>query len=86
MGTMSCTTTFIVAALYVVACVVALVGIATTASVYFKDNSDGTLTIENRLTIGCRLPEGPWGAAGPILIASSVILGMCGNLIWLLSG
>jgi hypothetical protein len=87
---MSCTATFIVAALYVLACILALAGIATTTSVYFRNNRDGTANIETHLVIGHKLPDhkypGAWGFVGPILIASSVILGLVGNLIWLMSG
>jgi hypothetical protein len=89
MRLMSCTCTFIVAALYVFACILALAGIATTVSVYYRDNRDGTGDIQTRLVIGHQLPDhkypGAWGYAGPVLIASSVILGLVGNLVWLLS-
>ena len=77
------------AALYVVACIFALTGIALTASTYYRDNRDGTMNIETRLVIGHKLPghkyPGAWGYAGPILIGSSVIVGLAGNLFWLLS-
>lgn len=86
---MSCTTTVIVAALYILACILALAGIATTVSVFARDNQDGTANVETRLVIGHRLPDhkypGAWGYAGPILIASSVITGLAGNLVWRLS-
>jgi hypothetical protein len=89
MGLMPCTTTFIVAALYIVACILALTGIALTASVYFRNNADGTANIETRLVIGHKLSDrkypGGWGFAGPVLIALSVIIGLAGNLVWLLS-
>ena len=87
---MSCITTFIVAALYIVACILAVTGIALTTSVYFRDNRNGTANIETRLVIGHKLPDhkypGAWGFVGPILIAASVIIGLVGNLVWLLSG
>jgi hypothetical protein len=86
---MSCTTTVIVAVLYVLACLLALAGIAFTTSTYFRNNHNGTVNIVTRLVIGRYLPDhefpGVWGYAGPILIASSVITGLVGNLIWLLS-
>jgi hypothetical protein len=86
---MSPTTTCIVAALYIVACLRALAGIAVTLSVFFRHNHDGTANIETRLVIGHKLPDhkypGGWGYAGPVLIALSVITGLTGNLIWLLS-
>jgi uncharacterized protein (UPF0212 family) len=89
MALMSCTTTFIVAALYIVAGILGLTGILLTVSVFQRDNENGTATVETRLVIGRRLPDnkplGWWGVAGPGLIASSVIVGMFGNLVWLLS-
>jgi hypothetical protein len=84
------TTTLAVAALYVLACLLALTGIALTTSVFLRNNRDGTFSAETRLVIGHTLPDhkypGGWGYAGPILIAASVITGLAGNLIWLLSG
>jgi hypothetical protein len=89
MGLMSCTTTFIVTALYIVACILALTGIALTVSVYSKDTKQGVGIIETRLVIGHRLPDdkfpGACGYAGPILIGLSVVIGFAGNLVWLFS-
>ena len=65
---MSPTTTCIVAALYIVACLLALAGIAVTLSVFFRHNHDGTANIETRLVIGHKLPDhkypGGWGIRG----------------------
>jgi hypothetical protein len=82
-------TTIILAVLYTLSAVLAVAGIALTVSVFMRDNQDGTGDAETRLVIGYRLSDhkypGRLGFVGPILIASSVLIGLAGNFVSLWS-
>lgn len=85
---MSPTSTCIVAALYITACLLGIAGICLTTSIFLVRNKDGALFNEVHLAwFSKKVSDGPtpgrWGYVGPILIGASVIVGLFGNLIWL---
>lgn len=67
----------IILSIYVIACLLELLGIKLTVGIFVRDRNDGTFVIE--------APEGWRAARGPILIASGVIVGLIGNVVSLFS-
>ena len=63
----------IILGIYVIACLLELLGIKLTVSVFVRDRNDGTFVID--------ATEGWQAARGPILIALGVIVGLIGNVV-----
>lgn len=61
-------------AIYLLAVVVEIVGIKLTVSTYLRDNTDGTISVEQAETRWQR-------SSGPVLIGTGTIIGALGNIV-----